>query len=112
MKLRKLAKQLEALVDDWLTVPEANAAGRIGLFRILFSAFYLWHLSTYSAASLSGLPAVHRSRILLIEYLPKHSPQEFFELHESILVAALVVLMVGFCVRLVTAVVLVSGCVL
>lgn len=112
MKIRGLAKRVGASVDDWLTAPEANAAGRVGLFRILFSAFYLWYLSPYPAASQSDLPAALRSRILLIEYLPQRLPPIFFELLESILVAALVVLMIGFCVRLATALVLVSGCVL
>lgn len=28
-------------VDGWLTRPEPNAAGRLGLFRILYASFYL-----------------------------------------------------------------------
>ncbi|MGI8995338.1 MAG: HTTM domain-containing protein [Pyrinomonadaceae bacterium] len=110
--VRRLAKRVESSIDDWLTAPEANAAGRLGLFRILFSVFYLWHLSPYHAASQSDLPAFRRSRILLIEYLPQPLPPIFFELLESILVAALVALMIGFCVRVATALVLVSGSVL
>lgn len=112
MKIRKFAQKLQTSVDAWLTAPEADAAGRLGLFRILFSMFYLWHLSLYSAASLSGLPAVHRQRIFLIEYLPEHLPPEFFAILESILVASLIILAVGFRVRLATAVILFTGCVL
>lgn len=109
----KLVYQLNARVDNWFTAPEANAAGRLGLFRILFSLFYLWNLSSNFAARLGDLPpAFYYQRILLIEWLPKRLPPTVFELLESLLVAALIVLMVGFRVRLATAVVLMIGCVL
>lgn len=108
----KLAIRLNATVNDWLTAPEFNAAGRLGLFRTLFSIFYLWHLSTNFTEMPSGLPAAHRHRILLIELFPQHLPPVFFEMLESLLVMALVLLMVGFRSRLATAIVLVSGSIL
>lgn len=112
MTPKSLAGRLNAVIDGWLTAPEPNAAGRLGLFRILYSAFYLWLLSFNFVANLSGLPAARRRRILLIEWLPTELPPAFFELLEAALVAALVLLMVGLRVRLATLVVLVIGCIL
>jgi hypothetical protein len=111
MKL-KLAEQFNHSINNWLTEPETNAAGRIGLFRILFSLFYLWHLSSRYAERLSFFPTDYHLRILLLDLFPKPLLPIAFELMESVLVAALILLAIGFRVRLVTAIVLVIGCIL
>jgi hypothetical protein len=108
----RLVKALNASVNDWFTASEADAAGRLGLFRVLFSGFYLWHLSTHFAARLSGLPTVHGDQIVLIKGLPESLSPVYLELLESVLVMALVMLMFGYYTRLATAVVLATGCVL
>ncbi|MBC7788913.1 MAG: hypothetical protein H7Z74_03110 [Anaerolineae bacterium] len=107
-----LARKLNALVDGWFTAPEPNAAGRIGLFRILYSAFYIWHTSFQFAASMAGFPDLHSKRIFLLGLFPVEVTPELLALLESSLVAALVLLMIGFKVRPVTALVLIGGCVL
>jgi hypothetical protein len=105
-------KRLNASIDRWFTVPEVHAAGRIALYRVVFSAFYLWHLSSHFAANLAGLPDHHRRGVLLVEWIKTASLSPlFFELMESSLVTSLVILMVGYRVRQATATVLMLGCV-
>jgi hypothetical protein len=104
--------RLHRRVDAWLGAPEQNAAGRSGLFRVIFAVFYLWHLSDQQASTLSGLPSEHVRRLRLFEWLPSDPSPAAFELLESALVAALVLLMFGFCARFATAAVLGLGCAL
>ena len=40
--LTTLPERLNRGIDRWLTAPEVNAAGRIGLFRVLYGLFLLW----------------------------------------------------------------------
>ncbi|MDX1944976.1 MAG: hypothetical protein SFU86_06185, partial [Pirellulaceae bacterium] len=95
----------------WWTTAEPNAAGRMGLFRVLYAAFFLWHLSWRIGSDLAGLPAVDHHRVRLVNWLPKQdTPPIAFESLESALAAALVVLLVGYRVRWATAAVLVLGC--
>ena len=107
----RLAQACERGVTAWLTAPEPNAAGRMGLFRIFYAAFYLWHLSWRIGSDLAGLPVPENRRVFIVNWLPKHemSPLLFQGL-ESLLAAALVILLAGYRVRLATAVVLVLGC--
>ncbi len=97
------------VIDRWFTRPEPNAAGNLGLFRVLYASFYLWFLSSQNVQHLVGVPADHRQRVLLIDLLPADPPAAFFVSLEILLVAALCLLVVGFRVRLATWVVLVVG---
>ena len=83
----------------------------MGLFRIFYAAFYLWHLSWRIGSDLAGLPVPENRRVFIVNWLPKHemSPLLFQGL-ESLLAAALVILLAGYRVQLATAVVLVLGC--
>jgi hypothetical protein len=102
--------RLNAAVDGWLTAREPNAAGRMGLFRIAFAAFYLWHLSYHFAVNLAGLIPEYHSRVLLIDWIPAHSLTAWqLQLVESALVSALIVLMAGCWTRLATLAVLLLG---
>ena len=111
MTIPGIWRRLNAPIDGWFTAPETHAAGRTGLYRIIFSAFYLWHLSSHFAANLSGLPDDQRSQVLLVGWIERSclSPL-IFQLLESSLVAALVILMIGYRVPLATAAVLILGC--
>jgi hypothetical protein len=84
----------------------------MGLFRILYSLFYLWYLSVHFAARQGNLPAMHRFPILAIRPFPAELPGLFFQGLESFLVTALVLLLVGYWVRWSTTIVLVLGGVL
>jgi hypothetical protein len=103
-------QSLHAAIDGWLTAPEPNAAGRLGLFRIAYALFYLWHLSFHFAEHLSGLAAQHHTLTLLIEWArPYTLPPWVLQATESALVSAIVALMVGYHTRLATLAVLVLG---
>ncbi len=107
----RIAQACERGVTAWLTAPEPHAAGRMGLFRVFYAAFYLWHLSWRIGSDLAGLPVPDHRRVFLVNWLPKHEMSPwFFESLESLLAAALVVLLAGYRVQLATAVVLVLGC--
>lgn len=111
MKIPAMLRRLNAAVDGWLASPARNAAGRAGLFRIVFSVFYLWHLSAHHAMHLAGLPGPYK-RVLFVSWLPGPALSPLFlQLLEGSLVAAIVVLMIGYRVRLATAAVLVLGCI-
>lgn len=93
--------------------PEANAAGRLGIFRIIYALFYLWYLSANRISYLSSLPAdAFRQTILLSYFLPKPLPALIASGLEFCLVAALIMLLCGSYTQLSTLAVMVSGCLL
>ncbi len=106
--------RFNAGINAWFTQPEVNAAGNVGLFRIIYSLFYLWHLSTHSYDFLSGMPSFYVvEQVYLVRYLfqdfgASQSPL-FFYILESFLVAALVLLAFGYKTRIATVAVLVIG---
>lgn len=108
-----LIKQINLRIDRWLLAPEPHAAGNLGLFRIIFCLFYLWYLSSNFAIFLKYLNSDHYGhRLLMTEFFPIQWVTLFLPLIESVLVMALVVLLIGFHVRIATAVTLVLGCLL
>lgn len=109
-----IIRNVNASINAWFTQPEVNAAGRVGLFRILYSLFYLWHLSVHSADFLSGLPSFYvEERVYLVRYIFRDFgmslPPLFFHTLESFLVAALVLLAFGYKTRMATVSVLLIG---
>ena len=114
MVVRSAIQSLNASINSWFTEPEVNSAGRMGLFRIVYSFFYLWHLSIHSADFVSGMPSFYlEARIYLVQYLFRDFgaslPPLFFHTLESFLVAALVLLAFGYRTRMATAFVLLIG---
>lgn len=115
MAVGSTLRNLNANINAWFTQPEINSAGRIGLFRIIYSLFYLWHLSIHSSVFLSGMPSFFvEQKVYLVRYLfsdfgASQSPLFFYVL-ESFLVAALVLLAFGYKTRTATAFVLLIGC--
>ena len=91
----------------WLTAPLPNAAGRLGIFRILYAVFFLWHLSNYQGRFLADVPAMHRIDILLLKIIPGWPGAWPLGIVESLLAGVLVVLGLGLFTRLTTAAVLV-----
>ncbi len=101
--------RLNETLDRWLTGPEANAAGRIGLFRIVYGLFYLWLFSRFDYTVLGRTAQVVWRPIQVDRLLPSVPPVAVLQALECLLVFALVLLIVGYRVRLVTAVVLLVG---
>lgn len=112
MNLRAALSNPNRAIDQWFTRPEPNAAGRMGLFRIIFCLFYLFHLSEHFSENLSGMVPEHHLRTFLIEWIPPYAlPTWFLALAEASLVGLLVVLMIGYHTWLVTLAVLLLGCI-
>jgi hypothetical protein len=104
-----LGPGLRRCLRRWLTTPEARIAGRMGLFRMIYAAFYIWHLSWLDGAALGLLPEAVWQPVDLLRVVPLHPPSAVPGVIESCLVAALVLLLAGLCVGPVTLVVLVLG---
>lgn len=106
-------RSLDSWSNRFLLSPEANAAGRLGIFRILYSLFYLWYLSANKISYLSSLPDDAFRQFILLSYLfPKPLPFILSAGLEFCLVAALVMLLAGLYTRLSTFAILFSGCLL
>ena len=110
--MKNLLRPVSRWVDAWLSEPESNAAGRLGLYRILYALFYLWYMTFGIPANLSGLPASYRRRVLLIDWLPADPSPFFFELLTTLLITSLIFLLFGLGTHLVTALVLFSGAII
>ncbi len=114
MKLYSPFTRLNNGINAWFTQPEVNAAGNVGIFRIVYSLFYLWHLSNLSYDFLSGIPSFYViEQVYLVRYFfrdfgASQSPLFFYTL-ESFLVAALVLLAFGYKTRIATIAVLLIG---
>ena len=114
MAVRSTIERLNASINAWFTQPEPNSAGSMGLFRIIYSWFYLWHLSVHSADFLREMPSFFvEYRVYLVRYIFRDFgaslPQLFFYGLESFLVAALVLLAFGYKTRMATVSVLLIG---
>ncbi|ACB52703.1 hypothetical protein cce_3355 [Crocosphaera subtropica ATCC 51142] len=104
----KVLKQLEKNYTQWLSSPAPNAAGRIGLFRILYSIFSLWLCSYLHYGEMGLVPAIQWKPILLLSWLDS-PPYQLIPIFESLLVSSLILLLVGYQTRLATLFVFVLG---
>jgi hypothetical protein len=104
----KILKKLEKNYTHWLSSPAANAAGRMGLFRILYSIFSLWLCSYLHYSEMILIPAIQWKPILLLSWLD-YPPYALILFFESLLVGALILLLVGYQTRLATLGVFILG---
>lgn len=101
-------QRLEHRYVQWLTRPAQNAAGRMGLYRIIYSFFYLWFLSPLKFSELSLVPKSRWQPTILFSGLPP-LPGFSYPVMEVLLVMALVLLLLGYKTRLANLIVLVMG---
>ena len=64
-----LARWLNDVFDGWLTAPERNAAGRMGVFRIVFGMFLLWQASQGYFVAAAQMPGVVWRPIALLSFI-------------------------------------------
>ena len=96
-----------SVVDAWFTASEPNAAGRMGLFRIVYALFYLWHLSLFDLRAMGGMPRHHWQVPMFLSGFP--DDPALLQGIDLALAGALVLLGFGLHVRLMTFLVLVIG---
>jgi hypothetical protein len=89
----------------WLVRDKIHAAGRIGLYRVFFSLFYLWRLSNLHLAELNDV-VLRYKRPILFTWVP--DPPSF-GLLESVLITALGLQLFGIFTRVASVAVLVLG---
>ncbi|MEM6255338.1 MAG: hypothetical protein AAF821_20685 [Cyanobacteria bacterium P01_D01_bin.156] len=96
-----LFQHVEQRYMRWLTRPAENAAGRMGLYRIIYCLFYLWFISSMHFKELSLVPtSLWDPTVLFTQLSPL--PGGAYPIMETLLVMALVLLMVGYKTRLAT----------
>lgn len=72
--------------DAWLTAPTPNAAGRLGLYRILYALFYLWYLAMQRSAMISTLSRFNSDNpVWIMRAFPKPPSASLMHTLESIL---------------------------
>lgn len=96
-------------VDRWLTAPESNAAGRLGLYRILYALFYLTYLPGMHAPELASIPAGEWRPVFSLLWLQATPPLVVMQIAQGALVLGLGLLLIGWQVRRATLLVLLSG---
>lgn len=101
-------QSLESRYVRWLTRPERNAAGRMGLYRIIYSFFYLWFLSPLRFDELKLVPSSQWKPTILLRGLSP-LPEMGYTAMEMLLVTALVLLLLGYKTRIATLIVLIAG---
>lgn len=101
-------QSVEARFLQWLSAPAKNAAGRMGLYRIIYSFFCLWFFSQLEFSELKSVPASEWEPPVLFFWLGP-PPEWFFPVAESVLAASLVLLLLGYRTRLATLLVFLSG---
>ena len=103
--------KIETVVDTWLTQPEANAAGRLGLFRIIYAMvyFFLASRSVASFVELSATPANSWYPTPLLIWMSGPPSAEVLGILLVIKTTALVLLGIGWRVRWMTFIVLITG---
>jgi len=98
------------LVERWFTTAEPNAAGRMGIFRIVYGLFCLWHVGIFDLSLVAGAPEELRTtHIALAEAVGADLTAGQLRLLDAALVVALTFLVVGLRTRTATIAVLVLG---
>jgi hypothetical protein len=99
-----------AVVERWFTTPEPHAAGRMGIVRILYGLFCLWHVGIFDLSLVAGAPDQLRStNIVLADAVGADLTAGQLRALDAALVVALTFLVLGLRTRAATVAVLVLG---
>lgn len=101
-------QRLERRYSLWLTRPAKNAAGRMGLYRIVYSLFYLWFLAPLRFTELSLVPTRQWQPTILFSGLSP-LPGAAYPAIEVLLVISLVLQLIGYKTRIANLMVLIMG---
>lgn len=101
---------LERSVNRWLTIPEANAAGRLGLYRIIYAVSALMYaLSAYNYAEISTVPTYNWRPVAIIAWVNSIPSADVLNILSGIYIISLVFVLFGLWTRGSTLMTLVSG---
>ncbi len=98
-------RALNRRFDKWLTAPMPDAAGRLGLYRIVYALLFLWYSSRVYRTELALRSRGAWAPPELFGWVPA-PPQAAYGVLEPLLVALLVLLMLGLFTRATTIAVL------
>jgi hypothetical protein len=102
-------KKIEARVDNWLRSSEKNAAGNLGLYRIVYAIFYLGMIASIRPADILHIPLAFWQPVPTTLWLQAPPSAAILSGLEWVLVAALILLIFGYQTRIATATVAVVG---
>src|SRR5690606_24366967 len=102
--------------ENWFAAPEPNAAGRMGLYRILYGIWFLWLLAEIDFQSFAMRPSPPPNPVGIIKLLVTtpafHDFQAVLFWVAFVLSASLVTLTFGLLTRLSTALVFIGSAIL
>lgn len=102
--------------ENWFAAPEPNAAGRMGLYRILYGIWFLWLLTEIDFQSFAMRPSPPPNPVGIIKLLVTtpafHDFQAVLFWVAFVLSASLVTLTFGLLTRLSTALVFIGSAIL
>ena len=98
-----LAK-IEARVNRWFMQPESNAAGRLGICRVLFALFGLWNFLSHTTdkSHIDAVPDAGWYPVFVVEWMSQPPPSAWLEIALGVVIFSLIWLMFGFLTRLAT----------
>lgn len=103
-------------VENWFSAPEVNAAGRMGLYRILYGLWFLWLLASINFSGLAARPYPPPKPVglmTLFTALPiPVQPTDLSRLLACLLGIGLVLLIFGLATRYTTGLVLICSALL
>ncbi len=102
--------RFERSVNHWLTTPEENAAGRLGLYRIIYAVSALMYgLVTLNYAEIATMPAYNWRPVAILAWMPAIPSADVLTMIYVTYIVSLVFLLFGLWTRWSTLVVLISG---
>lgn len=101
--------KVDDIIDRHYFTSESYNFRNLGIYRILYSVFYLWHLSFYKAQSLGAAPEINQYDIVFFKWINTNLFSSYNEIIESTLVTLLILLLFGYRVRLITGLILLFG---
>lgn len=105
-----LLLRLNDRIDGWLAPPTPGAAGRLGVFRVVYAAFYLYIISPFETTAMAHVPEHRWIPAALMRTFTDDIPSAgALGAIEAALVGALVLLLLGLLTRTATVAVLLLG---
>lgn len=102
---------IENRIDAWLTQPEVNAAGRLGIYRIIYCLVYLIFMSVSleTLGEISKTPVNSWNPTPILLWMASPPPEMVIMFIVAVQTIAIILLLLGWKVRWMTGIILVAG---